>query len=80
MLNAQAVEQETTMRKKGNQIGNIVHESVPVSDNEVRFGRSLCASFRSRTRADLCSLAFCPRHSVGQQRGRPDVLPEGPER
>jgi len=33
-LDAQAVEQETTMRKKGNQIGNIVHESVPVSDNE----------------------------------------------
>ncbi|GAA5940428.1 hypothetical protein JCM3775_005089 [Rhodotorula graminis] len=33
-LNAQAVEQETTMRKKGNQIGNIVHESVPVSNTE----------------------------------------------
>jgi len=24
------------MRKKGNQIGNIVHESVPVSNTEVR--------------------------------------------
>ncbi|GAA6047385.1 hypothetical protein JCM3770_001278 [Rhodotorula araucariae] len=33
-LNAKAQEQETTMRKKGNNIGNIVHESVPVSDNE----------------------------------------------
>lgn len=35
-LRAHAVEQETAMRKKGNTIGNIVHESVPVSDNEVR--------------------------------------------
>ncbi|GEM09769.1 serine-tRNA ligase [Rhodotorula toruloides] len=33
-LRAQALEQETAMRKKGNMIGNIVHESVPVSDNE----------------------------------------------
>ncbi|CDR40791.1 RHTO0S05e07316g1_1 [Rhodotorula toruloides] len=33
-LRAQAVEQETAMRRKGNTIGNIVHESVPVSDNE----------------------------------------------
>ncbi|BGP40385.1 Cytosolic seryl-tRNA synthetase [Rhodotorula kratochvilovae] len=33
-LNTKAQEQETTMRKKGGNIGNIVHESVPVSDNE----------------------------------------------
>lgn len=35
-LDAKAQETETTMRKKGNTIGNIVHPSVPVSDNEVR--------------------------------------------
>lgn len=45
-LRAQAVEQETAMRKKGNTIGNIVHESVPVSDNEVRASLPLIPSSR----------------------------------
>ncbi|GAA6001438.1 hypothetical protein JCM10207_006667 [Rhodosporidiobolus poonsookiae] len=33
-LGAKAAEQEAAMRKKGNTIGNIVHESVPVSNTE----------------------------------------------
>ncbi|GAA5983953.1 hypothetical protein JCM10908_005989 [Rhodotorula pacifica] len=33
-LGAKAQEQEIVMRKKANTIGNIVHESVPISDNE----------------------------------------------
>lgn len=45
-LRAQAVEQETAMRRKGNTIGNIVHESVPVSDNEVSANAPPTASFR----------------------------------
>lgn len=44
-LGAKAQEQEVVMRKKANTIGNIVHESVPVSDNEVR-----CRAPRRRER------------------------------
>ena len=47
-LGAKAQEQEIVMRKKANTIGNIVHESVPVSDNEVR-GRAA----RRRERREL---------------------------
>jgi seryl-tRNA synthetase len=51
-LGAKAQEQEVVMRKKANTIGNIVHESVPVSDNEVR-----CRAFRQAqtARADRCA-------------------------
>lgn len=34
-LEAKAVEKETFMTKRLGTIGNIVHESVPISDNEV---------------------------------------------
>lgn len=33
------------MRKKANTIGNLVHESVPVSDNEVRPSLSTACGF-----------------------------------
>lgn len=35
-LGTKAKEVEELMRKRGGSIGNIVHESVPVSENEVR--------------------------------------------
>jgi len=42
-VGVKAVEQETAMRKKAGSIGNIVHESVPVSDTEVSgFDSRIC--------------------------------------
>lgn len=36
-----AAEKDSTLKKKINTIGNIVHDSVPVSDNEVLIVRNL---------------------------------------
>lgn len=51
-VGAKAVEQETAMRKKAGSIGNIVHESVPVSSTEVRL------EFTYRSRQRTCSPSF----------------------
>lgn len=63
-LDNSAAEKEVTWRKKISTIGNIVHDSVPVSDNEVRISlhnpilESVLIFFRIIT---LCNGHGCQR-------------------